>query len=85
METGVEVGRSRLRCTETPANFVVAPKPRPESWARRRIITAIQNRLQDLLTMPPLDTNGDVAEVADLKLTDLESGKVIEIEAKTDV
>lgn len=52
---------------------------------RRRIITAIQNRLQDLLTMPPLDTNGDVAEVADLKLTDLESGKVIEIEAKTDV
>lgn len=52
---------------------------------RRRIITAIQNRLQDLLTMPPLENTGDVAEVADLKLTDLNTGKVIEIEAKADV
>lgn len=52
---------------------------------RHRIISIIQNRLQDLLTMPPLVDTGNVAAVADLRLTNLETGKVTEIEASSDV
>lgn len=52
---------------------------------RNRIITIIQNRLQDLLTMPPLIDTGEVATRADITLTNLSTGKVAEIEAKTDV
>lgn len=52
---------------------------------RRRVITAIQNRLQDLLTMPPLTTDGKTAASATVLLTDRNTGEVTEIEAKTDV
>lgn len=52
---------------------------------RARIISIIQNRLQDLLTMPPLIDTGEVAVKADLVATNLETGKVIEIEGAADV
>lgn len=52
---------------------------------RRRIISIIQGRLQDLLTMPPLVETGEVAARADLTLTDMNTGKVVEIEGKVDV
>ncbi len=52
---------------------------------RHRIITIIQDNIQDLLTMPALEDTGEVRAAADLKLTNLETGETVEIEGKSDV
>ena len=52
---------------------------------RHKIINAIQNRLQDLITMPNMPDTGDVVAEVDLQLTDLKTGKVIEFEGKAEV
>lgn len=52
---------------------------------RHRIISVVQDHLQDLLTMPPMPSTGEVAASADLMLRNTETGEVKEIEAKSDV
>lgn len=52
---------------------------------RARLIKLIQNRLQDLLTAPQMPETGEVAAIADLKLTNMLTGEITEIEAKADV
>lgn len=52
---------------------------------RARIITIIQNRLQDLLTMPPMPDTGETAAVADVSMRNLATGKITEVEARADV